>query len=385
MLRLAELHHRQLRAAPVRRRACRRARRREVRGFSEAAEGRDSPPFRAQDHDRPDDHTRPAVDRQDDQIERHPQCQHFRQEPEIRGERLSVAREIASSAFTLVYNGAADSPPASGVRDFLLARRAPRVTTIVHPLQREDDPGRRVTVYEPDRAPVISALPGVPVRPPLTYALDPVLPPWPGRTDCWIGFNNLAAARGLVQRRLGRADTVVYWAVDFVPERFGKSVLTHVYDRLDSVVCRRADLRVDLSQAALEGRNERHGFRAGDAAPAVVAPIGAWLDRLPTTPEDGWRARRVIFLGHLVPRQGVGTLIEALALLADRGVAFEAEVAGRGPLEEDLRRTVAERNLDGRVRFAGFLSDHRDVERFVASASVARAPYDTAAEAFTRS
>ena len=295
-----------------------------------------------------------------------------------------MAREIASSAFTLVYNGAADSPPASGVRDFLLARRAPRVTTIVHPLQREDDPGRRVTVYEPDRAPVISALPGVPVRPPLTYALDPVLPPWPGRTDCWIGFNNLAAARGLVQRRLGRADTVVYWAVDFVPERFGKSVLTHVYDRLDSVVCRRADLRVDLSQAALEGRNERHGFRAGDAAPAVVAPIGAWLDRLPTTPEDGWRARRVIFLGHLVPRQGVGTLIEALALLADRGVAFEAEVAGRGPLEEDLRRTVAERNLDGRVRFAGFLSDHRDVERFVASASVAVAPYDTEAESFTR-
>jgi len=71
-----------------------------------------------------------------------------------------VAREIASSAFTLVYNGAADSPPASGVRDFLLARRAPRVTTIVHPLQREDDPGRRVTVYEPDRAPPAAARAG---------------------------------------------------------------------------------------------------------------------------------------------------------------------------------------------------------------------------------
>jgi glycosyltransferase involved in cell wall biosynthesis len=36
------------------------------------------------------------------------------------------------------------------------------------------------------------------------------------------------------------------------------------------------------------------------------------------------------------------------------------------------------------VRFAGFLSDHRDVERFVASASVAVAPYDTEVESFTR-
>ena len=295
-----------------------------------------------------------------------------------------MPRRIEAGAFTLVYNGAPDSPPASGVRDFLRRRRAARVTTIVQPLQREDDPRRRVTVYEPDRAPVVTELPYVPARPPLTYALDPVLPLWPERTDCWIGFNNLAAARGLAQRRLGRADTVVYWAVDFVPDRFGRGMLTRVYDRLDAFVCRKVNLRVDLSQAALEGRNARHGFRAGDAAPAAVAPIGAWLDRLPTTAEDGWRARRVIFLGHLVPRQGVGTLVEALALLAERGVDFEAEIAGRGPLEEELRRTVAERNLDRRVRFVGFLSDHRDVERFVASASVAVAPYDTDAESFTR-
>ena len=120
------------------------------------------------------------------------------------------------------------------MRDFLIGRGAARVTTIVHPLQREDDPDRRVTVYEPGGDPVVRELPRAPVRPPLTYAFDPFLPPWPQRTDCWIGFNNLAAARGLAQRRLGRADTVVYWAVDFVPDRFGRGMLTRVYDRLDA-------------------------------------------------------------------------------------------------------------------------------------------------------
>ena len=158
------------------------------------------------------------------------------------------------------------------------------------------------------------------------------------------------AARGLAQRSLGRVDKVVYWAVDFVPDRFGRGLMTKVYDRLDAMVTRRADLQIDLSAAALEGRRQRHGLQTG-GAPSHVAPIGAWLDRLPTTPEDGWRARRVIFLGHLVPRQGVARMVDALELLAERGVEFEVEIAGRGPEEESLKAQVARAGLDSRVRF----------------------------------
>ena len=52
----------------------------------------------------------------------------------------------------LVWNGAPDSPPASGVRDYLLRQKAGRLVTVVHPLQREDDPSHRMTVYEARRA-----------------------------------------------------------------------------------------------------------------------------------------------------------------------------------------------------------------------------------------
>jgi glycosyltransferase involved in cell wall biosynthesis len=279
----------------------------------------------------------------------------------------------------LVWNGAADSPPASGVRDFLLQQRARRVITVAHPLQREDDPRHRVTVYEHGER-VSERGVTLPARPPVTYLIDALIPPWPLRGDLWIGFNNLMAARGLAQRSLGLMDKVVYWAVDFVPDRFGRGLLTRIYDRLDATVTRRADLQIDLSAAALEGRRQRHGLPAG----GHVAPIGAWLDRLPTTRADGWRARRVIFLGHLVPRQGVSRMIEALDLLAKRGLEFEAEIAGRGPDEEVLKEQVTRAGLADRVRFLGFLSDHRDVEALVAGASVAVAPYDTEIESFTR-
>jgi|RhiMetdeSRZDD1v2_1073273.scaffolds.fasta_scaffold05589_6 glycosyltransferase involved in cell wall biosynthesis len=292
-------------------------------------------------------------------------------------------RTVAASTFTIVCNGASDEPPASGVWQFLVGRGAKRVTTVYHPLDQDDGPWHRIAVYEPGQEPKRRSV-KLPSWPPATYAVDPFIPLAPAATDCWIGFNNLAAARGLVQRAARRAGAVVYWAVDFVPNRFGSGVLTRAYDRLDSFCCKRVDLRVELSSAALEGRNERHHLTPVESAPTHVAPVGVWLSRLPVAPEDGWKRKRVVFLGHLVPRQGVGRLIDALALLAGRGAAFEAEIAGRGPTEGELREAVARAGLEDRVRFVGFLSDHRDVEAFVARGSVAVAPYDTEVDSFTR-
>jgi len=290
---------------------------------------------------------------------------------------------VEASTFTVVWNGSSDDPPASGVWQYLVEHGAKRVTTVSHPLSADDEPCHRVTVYEPGREPDRRSV-KLPSRPPATYAVDPLVPLLPAATDCWIGFNNLAAARGLVQRAARRAGAVVYWAVDFVPNRFGSGVLTRAYDRLDSFCCKRVDLRVELSSAALEARNRRHRLTASGAAPTHVAPVGVWRSRLPVAPENGWQSRRVLFLGHLVPRQGVGMLIEALTLLAARGIAFEAELAGRGPLERELREAVSRAGLGDRVRFVGYLSDHRDVEAFVAAGSAAVAPYDTEVESFTR-
>ena len=117
-----------------------------------------------------------------------------------------------------------------------------------------------------------------------------------------------------------------------------------------------------------------------DASPTHIAPVGVWLDRIERTPEDAWRTRNVVFIGHLVPRQGVATLLEAIALLPDVNLT----IAGRGPEEDRLRTLTAELGIADRVRFVGFISDHREVERLAASAAVAAAPYATDMESFTK-
>ena len=180
---------------------------------------------------------------------------------------------------------------------------------------------------------------------------------------------------GLLPGRLRRASSVVLWSVDFVPDRFGRGTAqTKLYDRLDKLCCERADARVELSEVAREGRNRRHGLPS-DRMAAHVVPMGAWLERVQTVGDRGYEARRLVFLAHLVRRQGADVLLEALAVLQSRAAGITADVIGSGPLEDDLRARARALGLDDVVTFHGFVADHREVERLLASASLGMAPY----------
>jgi glycosyltransferase involved in cell wall biosynthesis len=61
--------------------------------------------------------------------------------------------------------------------------------------------------------------------------------------------------------------------------------------------------------------------------------------------------RYALFLGRLSAEKGIGTLVDAFA----RTPQIELVIAGTGPMEEEARRTVAERRLDN-IRFAGFVA-----------------------------
>lgn len=291
---------------------------------------------------------------------------------------------VGKSTFMVSANGASGTPPASDLVEYLLAHGAQRITTIFHPLTAEEGSSHKITTYRPSHEPHQRTIP-LPSRPPYTYPLDLLVPIWAPRVDGLFAFNNLLCARGLCERRVGRVGKVVYWPVDFVPARFGaRSALTRAYDMLDSYCCQHADLRIEVSNAALEGRDKHHRIARGAGSTGMVAPIGTWLDRVPTTSDDGWKSRRLIFIGHLVERMGCDTMIEAIALLAQRGINVSADITGRGPLEEQLRASVARHGLQDRVRFHGFLPDHRELERILAQASIALAPYSTRGESFTQ-
>lgn len=86
-----------------------------------------------------------------------------------------------------------------------------------------------------------------------------------------------------------------------------------------------------------------HLVRCG-VDPAVYAPA-------PGRPEDG--SLRVVCVGRLVPDKGQSLLVDAVALLRERGVDARLELVGDGPDRAHLERHVAELGLGEWVRLAG--------------------------------
>ena len=83
----------------------------------------------------------------------------------------------------------------------------------------------------------------------------------------------------------------------------------------------------------------------------------------------------VLFVGRLVRRKGVHTLIEAMSLLRSRGLEAHLTVAGEGPEEDRLRTLACDLGLP--VRFLGRRTS-AEVRELLRTAAVLCAPSTTA-------
>ena len=77
----------------------------------------------------------------------------------------------------------------------------------------------------------------------------------------------------------------------------------------------------------------------------------------------------ILSVGRCIEKKGYADLIDACAILRDRGIEFECIIAGGGPLEESLRMRVAQHGLEGVVTMAGPLPQE-EVRRLLAGANL---------------
>jgi glycosyltransferase involved in cell wall biosynthesis len=83
---------------------------------------------------------------------------------------------------------------------------------------------------------------------------------------------------------------------------------------------------------------------------------------------------RITSVGRLVEKKGFDVLIGACEQLAKRGIAFECDIAGDGPLEADLRRQIDQAGLAHCVRITGKAILQHELPAFLAAADLFAQP-----------
>jgi glycosyltransferase involved in cell wall biosynthesis len=131
------------------------------------------------------------------------------------------------------------------------------------------------------------------------------------------------------------------------PDEFAEAAGNRIAEKLA-----RADFVIAASDEA--ARRARELLPPGEASKVSVVRLGVDVERFEPAaalPKAG--ALRVLCLGRLIERKGQRTLLEAVAELADRGVAIDLTVAGDGPSRPQLERLAAGLGIGDRVRFTG--------------------------------
>ncbi len=193
------------------------------------------------------------------------------------------------------------------------------------------------------------------------------------RSDLFIAGDNLLALAGLWLRWRGRTHSVVLYSIDYVPNRFGNPLLNAAYHAIDRFVLRHVDVTWNASRPIMEARRARDHHRP--VSPQLVVPVGAWVSRVPRRSLAEIDPFRIVYLGHLLEKQGLQKVIEALPAVRRALPETSLLVIGDGPYLADLQRLAGELGVVEAIDFAGASVDHLEIERRLTGCALGVAPY----------
>lgn len=192
--------------------------------------------------------------------------------------------------------------------------------------------------------------------------------------DLYLGSNNLNTFSGIWLRRFGFVKKVVFYTVDFVPNRFSNKILNNVYHWIDKYCVINSDEVWILSPRMREGRRKHLSLDKKYDKKQILVPEGVWIDRIGKS-SDKTGSHAAVFIGHLIKRMGVQIVIQAIPFLIKKIPDFKFIIIGKGLYRKELEKLVKQMKLDKYVEFMGYIEDHRDAERLIASCGVGIATY----------
>lgn len=202
-----------------------------------------------------------------------------------------------------------------------------------------------------------------------------------GRFDLYVGVDNLNAFVGLILKKFGKVRRVVFYTIDYVPKRFDNKILNAIYHWVDRFCVYRADQTWNLSPRMTDGRQKR-GIDL-DKTRQVVIPMGAYYKRTRRIPLEQANTNEIAFVGHLLEKQGVQLVLQALVYVKERIPNVKLVIIGTGPYESVLKNLAKDLGLENNVEFVGFVANHEGIEERLAKCAMAVAPYNSRVDTFT--
>jgi len=281
-------------------------------------------------------------------------------------------KNVAISTHYLIYG----APQA--LRDYLIQKKTRKVLFVAHPLNADGSKSyaerieRGKVVWKKESR--IRTKVGM-LNYPLELALTIARCMRSGeKYDLFVGADNLNAFAGILLKKMGKVRKTVFYTIDYVPKRFENRLLNSIYHRMDTFCVKHCDETWNVSERITAAREE---YKKIDRKkyPQKIVPIGVWPDKVKVLPFDKIRKHRLLFVGHLLQKQGVQYVLEAIPAIRREIPDFDFLVVGGGEYEDELKALAKRLKISDRVTFTGWIKDRKKIDEVMADSAVAIAMY----------
>lgn len=194
-----------------------------------------------------------------------------------------------------------------------------------------------------------------------------------GKYDLYFGVGNLNAFSGCILRFINKTNKVIYYVVDYVPQRFKNKIVDEIYHRIERFCAENCTWTWNLSPRMIEGRDEKWKMTFPHQ---LVVPYGVSFDRIKRLPIEKVNKTEILFMGTILEKQGIQLVIEVLLIIYKKIPSVKLTIIGKGPYEDELRKLIHKLGLEKYVVFLGYIPDHNEVENRIAKAGIGIALYD---------
>lgn len=194
--------------------------------------------------------------------------------------------------------------------------------------------------------------------------------------DYYIGMDGLCVLFGNFLRFFRKVKKTVYWAIDFVPNsRFNSGIKNKIYHWINMRGYKKSDEMWDLSPRMAEAREKFLGIKKLDYKLHKVVPYGVWLDRIKKYSYSECEKNTLVFMGHLLQKQGVQLVIKIIPEIIKKIPDFKFKIIGGGTYKKEIIKLAGNLNVIEYCDFKGKIKDIRELENEIAKSCLAIASY----------
>lgn len=194
--------------------------------------------------------------------------------------------------------------------------------------------------------------------------------------DLYIGFESINALAGIVLKKFGKIDKVVYYVSDFSPKRYPIKWFNNLYLLLDKLATTYADATWNVSMAMSEAR-KKLGHNMDKISPQILAPNAFFKKQIKYLPFSKVTPFSIVYAGSMGPENGPDLAIKTLAKVVKKYPKVILTLIGGGTKaeEEKLKNLIDKLGVNKNVNYIGFVQTNEEMYQIIRKHMISIAPY----------